>query len=247
MNTTNQPWNLNSFIDALIYELDRAHDTLSVKGTNRKLTYMVKDLDLDLQLFPEFDGDAVYFTTAQPGDIGASKISVKLGSIRDHQIQEIAKKPVSHADIALEETQLPLATRKILKKLGIHSAEDLRHTIEDRGIDLNIATDGQVDYQQLTDILHQAHRQHYPPTVASAKFDQVDGQPVLTLQGKNLAVTQSTNGFPAALLDGHPIPMLTAREDEIQFQLDPQQLHNRPGQLKVALDPYAVVAMKLAV
>ena len=51
----NRPWNLESFLNSLIFELDKAQDTLSVKGLNRKLTYTVKDVALDLQIFPEYD------------------------------------------------------------------------------------------------------------------------------------------------------------------------------------------------
>ncbi|MGI9284452.1 MAG: hypothetical protein ACR2P1_03635, partial [Pseudomonadales bacterium] len=79
----NKSWNMESFLDSLIFELDKAQDTLSVKGLNRKLTYMVQDMNLQLQLFPEFDGETVRFTTAKPGETGASKVSFQLGSIRD--------------------------------------------------------------------------------------------------------------------------------------------------------------------
>jgi hypothetical protein len=46
----NRPWNLETFLDSLIYELDRAQDTLALKGVNRPLTYTVKDMALELQL-----------------------------------------------------------------------------------------------------------------------------------------------------------------------------------------------------
>ncbi len=43
-SSNNRSWNLETFLDSLIFELDKAQDTLSVKGMNRKLTYTVKDM-----------------------------------------------------------------------------------------------------------------------------------------------------------------------------------------------------------
>src|SRR5262245_31911769 len=113
----NRPWNLESFLDALIFELDQAHDTLAVKGQNRKMTYTVMDMALELQLFPTFDGEAVRFRTAQPGDVGASKVSIQLGSIRDNQIREVARKPISRDEISVEEIDIPDEEKRELKKL----------------------------------------------------------------------------------------------------------------------------------
>ncbi|MEM9276380.1 MAG: hypothetical protein AAGA80_26025, partial [Cyanobacteria bacterium P01_F01_bin.143] len=136
----NESWNLESFLDSLIFELDRAQDTLAVKGLNRKLTYTVQDLSLELQIFPEFDGDTVRFKTAKPGDSGASKVSFQLGSIRDNQIREVTRQPLSTDEIALEEIDIPEEKRKELQKLGIKSAEDLRRTVEERKVDLKKVT-----------------------------------------------------------------------------------------------------------
>ena len=72
MPRSSPAWKLNSFLDSLILELDRAQDTLAVKGINRPLTYTVKDVSLELQLFPNFDGRELRFTTAAPGETGAA-------------------------------------------------------------------------------------------------------------------------------------------------------------------------------
>lgn len=166
-NKTNHSWNLQAFLDSLIFELDKAQDQLSVKGLNRKLTYMVKDMNLELQLFPEFDGDTVRFTTAKPGDTGASKISLQLGSIRDHQIPEVARPPLTHNDTPLEAIGLPEPQQKELKKLGIQSAEDLQRTVKDRNINLEKVTDQKFDYGKLANIIHQAR--HSSPNVSQAQ------------------------------------------------------------------------------
>src|SRR5512134_3142523 len=95
-------WKLNSFLDSLILELDRAQDTLALKGINRRLTYTVRDLNLELQLFPEFDGRELRFTTAGPGESGAARIAFQLGSITDRQIRETTKEPPTKDDITID-------------------------------------------------------------------------------------------------------------------------------------------------
>ncbi len=245
VNKANQSWNLQAFLDSLIYELDKAQDLLSVKGLNRKLTYMVKDMNLELQLFPEFDGDTVRFTTAKPGDTGAAKISFQLGSIRDHQIHEVSRPPLTHDDISLEAIGLPEPQQKELRKLGIQSAEDLQRTVEDRKIDLEKITDQKFDYGNLADAINKSRRSHYPPKVSQAKVSQAQGKTILTLEGENLAMAQSLTDFPAAVLNDRPIQVLSGTANQLQIQLDPDSLQGESHSLQVALDPYAVFTMNL--
>ena len=240
----NHSWHLSTFLDALIYELDRAQDTLSVKGANRKLTYMVRDMALDLQLFPEYHRGHIQFTTAQPGEKGASKMTLQLGSIRDHQIQEVTK-PIVRDDIAIEDTDLPEATRQALEKLGIRSAQDLLKAEEGRGIDLDAHTEEKLDRQALDRLLNQAHRRQNPPLVSKAKFTKIYNQSVLVLEGKNLMVFQSKGEFPVAVLDGERVPVMAAGETKIELQIDRDRLKNQPGKLEVALDRYAVISLTL--
>ena len=87
MSVNNTSWSLESFLDSLVVELDKARETLAVKAINRPLTYTVKDMSLDLQIFPSFDGEDVKFLTAQPGQLGASKISVQVASSTDQQVR----------------------------------------------------------------------------------------------------------------------------------------------------------------
>src|SRR5262245_64369801 len=101
MADANQPWQLETFLDSVILDLDRAVDTLAIKKDNVRMTYTVQDLALDLKVFPVFDGDAVRFVTARPGEEGASNVSVQLGSIRDNQIREISRRPPTRDETPL--------------------------------------------------------------------------------------------------------------------------------------------------
>src|SRR5687768_12926971 len=102
MEAQNRPWSLESFVDALVVELDKTRETLAVKAVNKPLTYTVKDMALDLQIFPTYDGDQVKFVTARPGEQGASKVSIKLDSITDQVVRATTKKLPSKDDTSIE-------------------------------------------------------------------------------------------------------------------------------------------------
>ncbi|MDJ0590878.1 MAG: hypothetical protein QNJ72_12915 [Pleurocapsa sp. MO_226.B13] len=242
----NRPWNLESFLNSLIFELDKAQDTLSVKGLNRKLTYTVKDVALDLQIFPEYDGDTVRFTTAKPGETGASKVSLQLGSIRDHQIKEVTKEPLTKDDISIEDTDLPEPARKELKKLGIKSAEDLRRTVEERNVDLEKITEQKIDYKNLADMINQSRRRKQAPRVSRVSVAKsTPGKAILTLEGDNLAIASSLDDFPLAVINDQTVEIVSANQNELQIQVNQDQIQGTSKQLKVALDPYAIVTMNL--
>ncbi|MEO1395812.1 MAG: hypothetical protein AAFV90_23185 [Cyanobacteria bacterium J06634_5] len=262
----NRSWNLESFLDSLILELDQAQDTLSVKGLNRRLTYMVQDMNLELQLFPEFDGETVRFTTAKPGEAGASKIAFQLGSIRDTQIREVTRPPIQHGETSIDEVDLPEPERKELKKLGIKSTADLRRTVEDRNVDLGKVTKKKVDYKGLASLINKSRRQEKPPKVTSARLSRAKGDTVgdtvLTLEGENLSIhpstdqptaqsepqstAQSLDRYPAAVINDQPAEVLSADAKQLKLKLNATHLNqNQANQLKVALDPYAVFTMNL--
>ncbi len=202
---SNRAWNLESFLDSLIVELDKAQDTLSYKGITRKLTYTVKDVGLDLQIFPQFDGRTVRFVTAQPGDAGSSKISIQLGSISDRQIRETTKEPPSRDDITIEDIEgLDSEVKDSLRKVGITSADDLERvekknvSVEGavkRKIEPGDAESGSagaprgVDYANLAKLINQAKRKRqFAPRVASVGLAEGPEGPVLMLSGENLVI-----------------------------------------------------------
>ncbi|MCU0567014.1 MAG: hypothetical protein MUF49_10500 [Oculatellaceae cyanobacterium Prado106] len=242
----NTAWNLESFLDSLIFELDKAQDTLSVKGLNRKLTYTVKDISLDLQIFPEFDGDTVKFTTAKPGEAGASKVSFQLGSIRDSQIREVTRRPMSRDEISIEEVNIPEPQRKELKRLGIQSTEDLRRTLEEKNVDLEKVTDKvKVDYKGLANLLNQTHRKQIPPNIAKVSVAKSEGDTILTLEGDNLAIATSLDQYPIAVLNNEAVEVLDANKNQLRLRIPSHHLQHSSSQLQIALDPYAIVRMKL--
>ena len=67
MTIENTAWQLEDFVDSLVVELDKTRETLAVKAVNKPLSYSVKEVSLDLQTFPSYDGDQVRFAVSDPG------------------------------------------------------------------------------------------------------------------------------------------------------------------------------------
>ncbi|GAA5026973.1 hypothetical protein ACFQRL_11300 [Microbacterium fluvii] len=242
----NRSWNLKSFMDSLIVELDRAQDVLGVKGLTRPVTYTVKDVDVDLRCFPVFDGKQVKFVTAEPGQDGSSALRFSLGSISAGTIRDSAPQPADADDVAIDDIEeLDADQKDALAAVGVRSGRDLER-IAGRGVDLKSVTDNRApDYSDLAAIITKAHRRRTPPRVTSAELSVHDRALVLHLDGENLAVASSA-GFPAALLDGMPRAVRDAGPDRVSLDASGFRPHGRPARLTLALDPLTVLTLELA-
>ena len=239
-------WSLNSFLDSLILELDKAQDTLAVKGINRRLTYTVENLALELQLFPEFDGGEIRFTTARPGETGAAKVSFSLGSITDRQIKEVTNEPLTADDVAITEVEgLDDDTKAQLRRIGVTSTKDLER-MQRKNVDLAKVSENKVDYAKLANVINRAKRRVNAPAVAGASLSAgAGGTPVLAIQGRNLATERAAGDFPVAFLNGERVPVLSASGAELRLGVRPEQLRAPRNELRVLLDPFAVMTMEL--
>lgn len=241
----NRAWNLKSFMDSLIVELDRAQDVLAVKGLTRPVTYTVQDVDLDLRCFPVFDGRQVRFRTAQPGQDGSSALKFSLGSISAGTIRDSAPPPPAAGDVVLESLDtLDDDAKEALATVGVRSGRDLQR-MADRGVDLKTVTGNRApDYSDLAALIQRAHRKTTPPRVESAQLS-VDGRSlVLHLDGHDLR-PGSAHGYPVVLLDGRPRPVRSA--DDRRISVDVGGFRPGPGasRLTVGLDPDTVVTLEL--
>ena len=251
MANGNQPWNLESFVDSFILELDKAQDTLAVKGVTRKLTYTVRDVALDLHIFPQYrDGD-IRFVTAEPGEAGASKLSIQLGSISNRQIQESAQEPIAKDDLSIDLVEeIDEDVRQSLRKVGVRSARDLER-MERRNVDLEkvvgdkAGPEKKTDYQDLANLINRARRRQVPPRVARVSGSRSLGQRLLKIEGQHLALAQSLEAFPVALVNDRPVEVVRADDRELQVAIPDGCLQSGSNQLKVALDPYAVMTLEI--
>ncbi len=239
-------WKLKSFLDSLILELDRAQDTLAAKGLTRRTSYAVQGLNLELQLFPEFDGSDLRFATAKPGETGAAKIAFQLGSISDRQIRETTKEPLTTDDVAIEFVDgIDDDTKAELQNIGVTSAKDIER-MERNNVDIRRLSGNRVDYGRLANLINSAKRRTTPPSVAAASLAMVADQSTLLIEGANLAQPMGTpSEFPIAYLNEQPVAVTRASPTSLHLAVRPEQMRTGVNTLRVVLDPHAVMTLDL--
>jgi hypothetical protein len=243
MTVENRAWQLEDFVDSLIVELDKTRETLAVKAINRPLSYTVKELALDLNTFPTYDGDQVKFTTAQPGQEGASKVTIQLGSITDQQVRATTKAPPRHNDIPIDEIDVDSKTKKELRKLGVSSIDDLQQ-IQQKNVDLRKASDDTIDYRNLAAQIARSQRKDAPPRVTAVSMSRDDGQtPYLTIQGENLAV--DPRFAPVAVVNHKLADVVAYDRGELTIKVAPGHDLATDNEVILTLDPFAVLRMNV--
>jgi hypothetical protein len=238
----NKEWNLESFIDSLVVELDKAREVLAVKAINRPLTYTVKDVGLDLNLFPTYDGDEVRFITAKPGQTGASKLSIQLGSITDQQIRLTSKEPITRDNISIESIDIDPETRKGLRKMGISSVNDLEK-IEKKNVDLEKVSSKKMNYKNLADVINKSKRGNLPPSVSKVSLSLSEGKPMLIVEGKNLHVDEKFP--PVAVVNNELANIVASDSNQLKIKMDPDVMRHGKNELVMTLDPYAIFKLEI--
>jgi hypothetical protein len=245
MASENIAWQLEDFVDSLVIDLDKTRETLAVKAINKPLTYTVKELALDLNIFPSYDGDQVKFITAQPGQEGASKVTIQLGSITDQQVRATTKAPESKNDINLNEIDVDKTTMKQLRKLGVSSVDDLKQ-IEKKNVDLQKVSDNTIDYSKLANQIQKSRRSQTPPKVRAATLSLDENNlPYLSIRGDHLAVQR---GFqPVAVVNRKLAEVLSSSEGEVRILLAEDHLRSGENEVILAVDPHALIKVNVKV
>jgi hypothetical protein len=233
----NTAWQLEDFVDSLVIDLDKTRETLAVKAINKPLTYTVKEMSLDLNIFPTYDGDTVRFTTAQPGQQGASKVSIQLGSITDQQVRATTKVPEA-STVSIDDINIDKSTKKELRKIGVQSVDDLKR-VEKKNVDLKRVAESDIDYRSLANQIQQAQRAKMPPMVQSVSLSEDDGGiPVLLVHGKHLAVNPQ---FPPVAVINNTLAEVQSYDDtHVRVELPAEHDFSRPTDLVLTCDPFAV-------
>ena len=242
MTNQNTSWNLESFLDSLVIELDKARETLAVKAINRPLTYTVKDLSLDLQIFPTYNGEDVKFLTAQPGEVGSSKITVQLSSITDQQVRATSKKPSTKEDISIDTVDIDNDTRKALRSVGVSSMNDLKQ-IEQKNIDLdNVSPKKKLSYTDLINRIEKAKRNKSSrPKILSVTASDDDQR--LLIRGENLAMDK--NFEPVVVINNRLSPVKRYSASELEIGMDKGMIRSGDNPIVVTLDPYSIFKLNL--
>ncbi len=237
--STNRPWRIESFVDSLTLELDKVRETLAVKAINKPLTYSVKDVSFDLQIFPEFDGNNVRFTTAKPGQEGSSKLSLQLGSITDRQVRETSKIPTKD-DISIDTIdEISTEEKDDLKKMGINTYEDFKKTQEKVGLE-NVGSTRKKNYQKLANLLERARRGKKQPRVSRVSLSQNKDE--IIIEGDNLSINDQF--APVARINDREVPVTHADEQQVSIQLGDLSLGGQ-NELLIAFDPYSSYRLNL--
>lgn len=243
MAAENTSWQLEDFVDSLVVELDKTRETLAVKAVNKPLSYTVKEVALDLNIFPTYDGDQVTFITAQPGQQGSSKVSIQLGSITDQQVRATTKLPEAQGEVKLSELPVDKKTRKQLRKLGVTSAGDLKE-LQRKNVDLQEVSDNAIDYRSLAGEIEKSRRQKRPPQVTAAVLSRDQhGSPALSIEGKNLAMNASFH--PVAVVNDALAEVLSFSDNNLTLQITDAHRLSRENEVVLTLDPFAVLKVKV--
>lgn len=240
--TGNSAWRLEDFVDSLVVELDKTRETLAVKAINKPLSYSVKEVALDVNAFPSYDGERVRFLTAQPGEEGASRLTIQLGSITDQQVRASTKARDGAPTPSIADLDVDDATRKELRRIGVRSVDDLE-ALEARQVDLKAAADVDLDYGELARKIRKARRSRSGPTIDGMSLSTAEGEPCLLVEGRNLSVDPTFP--PVAVLNNRLSEVLSSGPGHLSIRVDPEHPLRSSNEVVVTLDPYAVVKVNV--
>jgi hypothetical protein len=243
MATENTAWQLEDFVDSLVVELDKTRETLAAKAINKALSYTVKEVALDLNIFPSYDGDLVKFVTAQPGQQGASKVTIQLSSITDQQVRATTKVPGLKSDINIDQIGVDKKTKKRLRKLGVNSIDDLKQ-IENKNVDLQKISDNVIDYRKLANQIQKSRRNQNPPKVAAVSLSMDENKaPFLLIQGENLAVDPGVH--PVAVVNQALAEVLSSSDREVKIQITRDHAFSENNEVILTFDPFAIIKVNV--
>ncbi len=243
MPTENTEWQLEDFVDSLVIDLDKTRETLAVKAINKPLSYTVKELALDLNIFPSYDGDSVKFITAQPGQEGASKVTIQLGSITDQQVRATSKIPSAQNDVNMDDIAIDKTTRKRLRKIGVNSVNDLRE-IEQKNVDLKKVTANAIDYTALANQIQKSKRDQSRPSVqgVSLSLDENE-EPYLLIKGTNLGIDRKFQ--PVAVINQTLAEVMSSSPAEVKIRITDEHALAENNEVILTFDPFAIIKVNV--
>lgn len=117
---------VEDFINAITTQLDRVQDALRLKAVNRPLTYALKDIALDLQVFVEVDAQGnVRFRSSGANETGASTIRLGFTTITKPMIEENTVSLAMTKSPNLEDIGLVAEDKRRLEQLGVRNVAQL--------------------------------------------------------------------------------------------------------------------------
>ncbi|MEZ5426054.1 MAG: hypothetical protein R2747_07310 [Pyrinomonadaceae bacterium] len=118
---------VEDFINAITTQLDRVQDALRLKAVNRPLTYALKDIALDLQVFVEVDAQGnVRFRSSAANETGASTLRLGFTTITRPMIEENTISLAMTQSPHLEDLGLAEDEKRRLEQVGVRNAAQLQ-------------------------------------------------------------------------------------------------------------------------
>jgi hypothetical protein len=218
---------VEDFVQALIHQLDNVQDALALKvRAGRPLTWALKDLRLDLQVFVEVDEHGVVrMRSAGPDESGASTFHVNLSTITRPMVEEntyafeedVDPRSLTELGPALNDEQ-----RRRLEWMGVKTVGQLKK-LSDPASQQAVQAHSGIPAGDLMRALEASAR----PTVTGHRIGRAsDGRPVVHIQGANLY--DGVN--PEVRLCGEPVEVLEARPQELVVR---PGAHHHEGQVEV--------------
>jgi hypothetical protein len=206
---------IESFIQALTHQLDRAQETMAMKArVGMPLTFAVKDLRLDLRAHVGMSGDVVHIRPAGPDDAEASVLHLELTTITQPMMLENAPPLERERDEpSLREVlgdEISDAERRRLEWAGIRSVSQLRDLERTTG-EAAIERVAQLPVARLRAALARASQPLVREVLPVAGGPGGDGRPLLRIRGANL-----TGGAePEVLVGGRRAAIVEAGDREL--------------------------------
>ena len=125
----NAEWRLADLVDAIAAEIDRTHDTLSLKSYGRGLVLGLKGLELDLAVNARVGaGGQVFFRTVEAAKPSASILKLTFEEVVQTQLEEV------RTPLDAGATGWPLATLQEITPAEISALQSLSiFTVDDLG------------------------------------------------------------------------------------------------------------------
>jgi hypothetical protein len=226
-STQGRAFPIEDFVQSLTAQLDRAQDALALKvRTGRPLTFAIKDLSIDLQVFWEADrAGRVLVRHAGPNEEGSSTVHLAFTTITRSMVEE------NTMSLGLDEDP-----RRLEELAGKDFDEGDRHRLEMVGVRtvgqlrrLSQSTDPKsvetfvgIPVMRLQAALQQAAR----PNLTGVEPVSRGDRRLLKIRGVNLSAEDPVE----VTLSGEPVEVLEASDQELLVR---PMSHHREGRVEV--------------
>ncbi|MFT3696808.1 MAG: hypothetical protein QM831_26945 [Kofleriaceae bacterium] len=224
-----RPVPVDEFVQAIGSQLDRAQDALALKvsGGNRPLTWALKDLDIELRVFVEFDDRGrMMLRTAGPNEKEASSLHFTFTTITRPMVEENSYQyeresdPRSLDDIRTA-ADMDGDTQRKLDLLGVRTVGQLKQ-LDPMAVQAVMG----IPATKLQAALAASAR----PTVTGQEVvARPDGSRLLRIRGANLY----SGVVPEVRLAGQPVEVIDAQPHAVLVR--PLAIHDE-GQIEVLTD-----------